>query len=163
MVGQDSLIWSHCLGEPPEILVLVLVRFRSTTLRWRSRSRSRCSRKRRAAPKRRSAKPPSRSSAWPPVRASTRNTRLRLFDRYSQFIRIGHVPGGGRPLLREGGPISYEATPSAFFLPRSAPLLCLASAPPSLKYRDRRMVRSREEKRCSILRPTQSRISPSIL
>ena len=34
--------------------------------------------------------------------------------RYSQFTRIGHVLGGGQPLWREGGPISYEARPSAF-------------------------------------------------
>ena len=29
--------------------------------------------------------------------------------------RIGHIPGGGRPLLREGGPISSEARPSILF------------------------------------------------
>ena len=39
---------------------------------------------------------------------------------YSQFTRIGHVPGGVQPLLREGGPISYEATPSAVRQPGDA-------------------------------------------
>ena len=34
---------------------------------------------------------------------------------------IGHVLGGRRPLVREGGPISYEATPSAFFKPDPPP------------------------------------------
>ena len=33
----------------------------------------------------------------------------------SQFTRIGHDPGGRRPLLRDGGPIIYRARPSAFF------------------------------------------------
>ena len=32
-----------------------------------------------------------------------------------QFTRISHIPLGGRPLLREGGPISEEARPSASF------------------------------------------------
>ena len=32
-----------------------------------------------------------------------------------QFTRIGHIPGGGRPLLRDGGPISYNAGPSLSF------------------------------------------------
>ena len=34
-----------------------------------------------------------------------------------QFTRIGHIPGVGRPLLREDRPISYEATPFEFFKP----------------------------------------------
>ena len=41
-----------------------------------------------------------------------RTRRLRWFSRCGQFTRIGHIPGQGRPLLREGGPISYEARPS---------------------------------------------------
>ena len=40
---------------------------------------------------------------------------MHWFSRSGQFTRIGHVSGAGRPLLREGGPISYEARPSAFF------------------------------------------------
>ena len=48
--------------------------------------------------------------AWPEV----------WFSRCGQFTRIGHIPGGGRPLLREGGPISYETTPSAFFSAQSS-------------------------------------------
>ena len=32
-------------------------------------------------------------------------------------LALTHVPGGGRPLLREGGPITYKARPSAFFSP----------------------------------------------
>jgi hypothetical protein len=30
-------------------------------------------------------------------------------SRFRQITQNGHVPGGGRPLLREGGLISYEA------------------------------------------------------
>ena len=40
-----------------------------------------------------------------------------MLSRCSQLTRIGHVPVEGRPLLREGGPISYEARPSGFFQP----------------------------------------------
>ena len=29
------------------------------------------------------------------------------------FTRIGHISGGGRPLLREGGPIRHEASRSS--------------------------------------------------
>ena len=36
------------------------------------------------------------------------------------LTRIGHIPGGGRPLLREGGPISYQSRPSATF-PKLSP------------------------------------------
>ena len=32
--------------------------------------------------------------------------------RFGQFTRIGHILGGGGALLREDGPVSYEATPS---------------------------------------------------
>jgi len=42
---------------------------------------------------------------------------LHTKSRYSQCTRIGHVPGEGRPLLWEGGPISYETRPSVCFLP----------------------------------------------
>ena len=38
-----------------------------------------------------------------------------LSSHSGQFTRAGHIPGGGRPLLQEGGPISYEARPSPFF------------------------------------------------
>ena len=31
--------------------------------------------------------------------------------------RIGHVQGGGGARLRDGGPISYEPRPAAFFQP----------------------------------------------
>ena len=34
------------------------------------------------------------------------------FSDKGQFTQIGHIPGGRRPLLREGGPISYEPGPS---------------------------------------------------
>ena len=44
-----------------------------------------------------------------------RSRSLRWFSRCGPLTRIGHIPGVGRPLLREGGPISYEATPSASF------------------------------------------------
>ena len=54
----------------------------------------------------------------PPYRP--RNRWLHLFSRCSQCTRVGHVPGGGRPPLREGGPISYEARPSGFFQPVDA-------------------------------------------
>ena len=54
-------------------------------------------------------------------RSATRNRRLRWFGRCGQFTRISHIPGEGRPLLREGGPISYEATTSVFFQPHSRP------------------------------------------
>ena len=40
---------------------------------------------------------------------------MRWFSPFGQFIRIGHIPGEGWPLLREVGPMSYEATPSASF------------------------------------------------
>ena len=36
---------------------------------------------------------------------------------FGHFTQIGHIPGGGRPLWREGGPISYEPRPSASFRP----------------------------------------------
>ena len=46
------------------------------------------------------------------------------FSDKGQFTRIGHIPGGGQPLLREGGPISYEATPFPSFqhTPANVPL-----------------------------------------
>ena len=49
--------------------------------------------------------------------------------------RIGHIRGGGRPLLREGGPISYEATPSRCSRPNPLPTvgLILPSIRPSWK------------------------------
>ena len=31
------------------------------------------------------------------------------------LTRTGHIPGGGRPLLREGAPISYQPRPEATF------------------------------------------------
>ena len=37
------------------------------------------------------------------------------FSRCGPFTQIGHIPGGGRPLLREGGPISYQPRPEATF------------------------------------------------
>ena len=43
------------------------------------------------------------------------------FSRCGHFTRFGQIPGGGRPLLREVGPISYEATPSAFSQPNHPP------------------------------------------
>ena len=46
------------------------------------------------------------------------STKLRWFSRFCHFTRTGHIPGGGgRPLLREGGPFSYEARPSRCFSP----------------------------------------------
>ena len=39
------------------------------------------------------------------------------FGIHSSFTRIGLVPGWGRPLLREGCPIGYEARPSGYFQP----------------------------------------------
>ena len=45
-----------------------------------------------------------------------------------QFTRIGHIPGGGQPLLREGGPISYDARPELKVLLQkwlmASPLYC---------------------------------------
>ena len=61
-------------------------------------------------------------------RSATRNRRLRWFSRCGQFTRIGHIPGGGRPLLREGGPISYE---SASFHPNPP------ASPPQRSHRRR--------------------------
>ena len=49
-----------------------------------------------------------------------KNTKLRWFSRCGQFTRIGHILGGGRPLLKEGGPISYMARPSGVFQPLSS-------------------------------------------
>ena len=42
----------------------------------------------------------------------------RWFSRCGPFTRIGHIPGGGRPLLRDGGPISYQARPSSLVNPK---------------------------------------------
>ena len=42
--------------------------------------------------------------------------------RFGQFTRIGHIPGGGQPLLREGGPISYDPRPLRCSGPNSPPL-----------------------------------------
>ena len=39
--------------------------------------------------------------------------------KFSPRRRIGHIPGGERPLLREGGPISYELRPSRSSSPSS--------------------------------------------
>ena len=36
-----------------------------------------------------------------------------LFSVKGQFTLRGHIPGGGRPLLREGSPISYQPMPEA--------------------------------------------------
>ena len=49
------------------------------------------------------------------VQLARREARLRCFSHFGDFTRCGHIPGGGRPLLREGGPISYEARPSDCF------------------------------------------------
>ena len=43
--------------------------------------------------------------------------QLRWFGDEGEFTRMRHIPGGRRPLLREGGPISYEARPSPCFQP----------------------------------------------
>ena len=43
-------------------------------------------------------------------------------DRLGQFTRIGHISEGGRPLLREGGPISYEPRPSRSSTPKPSAL-----------------------------------------
>jgi len=51
------------------------------------------------------------------ARALSRDISPLQTRRVGQFTRIGHIPGGGLPLLREGGPISYEARPSASFQP----------------------------------------------
>ena len=40
---------------------------------------------------------------------------LRCFRRFGQFTKIGRIPGGQRPFEREGGPVCYEAMPSASF------------------------------------------------
>ena len=48
---------------------------------------------------------------------NNQRSRLRWSSRCGQFTGISHIPGGGQPLLREGGPISYEARPSASFQP----------------------------------------------
>ena len=53
------------------------------------------------------------------LNSNERNRRLPLISRCSHFTRIGHFPRCGRGRLREGGPISYVAWPSAFFQPRS--------------------------------------------
>ena len=37
------------------------------------------------------------------------------FSVKGQFTLLGHIPGGGRPLLREGAPISYQPRPEAAF------------------------------------------------
>ena len=59
-----------------------------------------------------------RCTSRPPVQ----NRKLRWFSRCGPFTRIGHIAGGGRPLLREGGPISYEARPFEFELRGDRPL-----------------------------------------
>jgi hypothetical protein len=41
---------------------------------------------------------------------------INWFSQYGQFTRIGHIPGGWRPLLRQVGPICYE--------PRLSPCSC---------------------------------------
>ena len=56
---------------------------------------------------------------------ATRNRRLRWLSRCGQFTRIG----GKRPLLREGGPISYEAMPSGSFQPGHGALTLWADGP----------------------------------
>ena len=48
--------------------------------------------------------------------SATKNTRLRWYSQCGQFIPIGHIPGGQRPLLREGGLISYAAPSAALCL-----------------------------------------------
>ena len=62
------------------------------------------------------------SGSYSPLHSATRNRRLCLLSRRSQFTRIGYVPGGGRPFWREGGTISYEARPSRRFQPNGARL-----------------------------------------
>ena len=42
---------------------------------------------------------------------------MRWFSPFGKFTRIGHIPGEGWPLLREGGPMSYEARPSRCSIP----------------------------------------------
>jgi len=57
--------------------------------------------------------------AWNALNHSaTKNRRLPWFSRCGQFTRISHIPGGRRPLWREG---SYEARPSGSFQPDSPP------------------------------------------
>jgi hypothetical protein len=46
------------------------------------------------------------------MKVQAKNRRLRWFILFGQFTRIGRISGGGRPLLQEGGPISYEQRPS---------------------------------------------------
>jgi len=46
--------------------------------------------------------------------STTKYRRLRWFSDKRQFTRAGRNSEGGRTLLREGGPISYEARPSRF-------------------------------------------------
>ena len=47
--------------------------------------------------------------------SATGNKQLRWFSRGGQLSRIGHIPGRGRPLLRQSGLICYETRPSGFF------------------------------------------------
>ena len=44
--------------------------------------------------------------------SAKKNTLLFWFGHFGQITRIGYILGGARPLLREGGPIGYHATPS---------------------------------------------------
>jgi len=54
----------------------------------------------------------SKSLLLHPAPSALPQRTLRWFSDRAQFTQIGHVPGGRRPLLREGGPISYEPRPS---------------------------------------------------
>ena len=56
-------------------------------------------------------------------RSAMKNRRLRWFSRFGPLTRNGHIPGRCRPLLREGGPISYQPRPEATFPKHVAPLV----------------------------------------
>ena len=54
------------------------------------------------------------------VRSVTKSRKIRWFSHIGQCTRSGHFPGRRRPLLREGGPISYEPRPSRCSSPNSS-------------------------------------------
>jgi len=46
-------------------------------------------------------------------RSAMENRRLIHFSFFGPLTRNGHIPGGCRPLLWDGGPISYQPRPEA--------------------------------------------------